>query len=102
MRVKTWRRRVCAFTKWELRAWATTRDLLTDEGYDAVLEPEPVRVVPEAFVVAAHAARRQEERPTGLRFGLQLGAFSFEGGTAATAKRLAEIASASKAGHALA
>ena len=80
----------------QLRAWATTRDRLTDEAYDAVLEPEPVRVVPEAFVAATHAARRQEERPTGLRFGLHLGAFSFDGGTGETAKRLAEIASAAE------
>jgi alkanesulfonate monooxygenase SsuD/methylene tetrahydromethanopterin reductase-like flavin-dependent oxidoreductase (luciferase family)/predicted kinase len=80
----------------QLRAWATTRDRLTDEAYDAVLEPTPVRVVPEGFVAAARAARRQEERPTGLRFGLHLGAFSFEGGTGETAKRLAEIASAAE------
>jgi F420-dependent oxidoreductase-like protein len=80
----------------QLRTWAVTRDLLAGEGYDAVLEPEPVRVVPEAFVSAAQAVRRQEERPTGLRFGLHLGAFAFDGGTAATAERIAEVATAAE------
>jgi alkanesulfonate monooxygenase SsuD/methylene tetrahydromethanopterin reductase-like flavin-dependent oxidoreductase (luciferase family)/predicted kinase len=73
----------------QLRAWAATRDLLPTEGYDAVLTPRPVRVVPSAFVAAAPAARRQEDSPTGLRFGLHLGAYGFGGDTAG---RLAEIA----------
>ena len=80
----------------QLRAWAAIRDVLPLEGYDAVLEPQPVRVVPEAFVAAAPAARRQHERPTGLRFGLHLGAFAFDGGTAATPGRLVEITTAAE------
>jgi F420-dependent oxidoreductase-like protein len=80
----------------QLRAWAVIRELLPDEGFDAVLEPQPIRVVPEAFVAAAPAARRQEERPAGLRFGLHLGTFTFDGGTAATADRLVEIATAAE------
>jgi F420-dependent oxidoreductase-like protein len=80
----------------QLRAWKATREVLPTEGYDAVLEPQPVRVVPEAFVESAPAARRQEDRPTGLRFGLHLGAFGFDGGTAATRKQLAEIATAAE------
>jgi F420-dependent oxidoreductase-like protein len=62
-----------------------------------VLEPQPVRVVPSEFVQAAPAARRQEDSPAGLRFGLHLGAFAFDGGTAATRDRLVEIASAAEA-----
>jgi predicted kinase len=81
----------------QLRGWATTRDLLPAEGYHTVLEPQPVRVVPEAFVAAAQAARRQEQRPTGLRFGLQIGSFSFDGGSAATAAQLAAIAGGAEA-----
>ena len=80
----------------QLRAWKATRELLPTEGYDAVLQPQPVRVVPEAFLAAAPAARRQDEHPTGLRFGLHLGAFGFDGGTAATRGRLAEIATAAE------
>jgi F420-dependent oxidoreductase-like protein len=81
----------------QLRSWASTRDLLAGEGFDAVLEPEPVRVVPEAFVSASPAARRQLERPTGLRFGLHLGTFTFDGGTGGTAERIAQIATAAEA-----
>jgi F420-dependent oxidoreductase-like protein len=80
----------------QLRAWAVIRGVLPDEGFDAVLEPRPVRVVPEAFVEAAQAVDRQAKRPTGLRFGLHLGAFTFDGGSAATADRLVEIATAAE------
>jgi F420-dependent oxidoreductase-like protein len=81
----------------QLRAWARTREALPAEGFSAVLAPAPVRVVPRAFVAATAAARRQRERPTGLRFGLHLGSFAFAGGTAATAGRLREIAGAAEA-----
>lgn len=81
----------------QLTAWAATRDLLPAEGYDEVLAPRPVRVVPPAFVAAGAAARRQQDDPTGLRFGLHLGSYAFDGGTAATAGRLAEIAAGAEA-----
>ncbi len=81
----------------QLRSWATVRDLLPAEGYDSVLAPLPVRVVPKAFVTASAAARRQREEPAGLRFGLHLGAFTFTGGAPATAERLREIAIAAEA-----
>lgn len=80
----------------QLRGWRQARELLVTEGYDAVLTPEPVRVVPAAFVAAGAAASRQHERPTGLRFGLHLSTFTFAGGTAATARRLREIAGAAE------
>jgi F420-dependent oxidoreductase-like protein len=76
----------------QLRAWAQTRELLPDEGYDAVLAPHPVRVVPEEFVTAQEAARRQRERPTGLRFGLHLGEFAAPGGARSLAGWLREVA----------
>jgi F420-dependent oxidoreductase-like protein len=81
----------------QLRGWAATREGLAGEGYDAVLTPRPVRVVRPELVAAAAAARRQHDRPTGLRFGLHLGAFGFDGGTAATAERLREIAAGAEA-----
>jgi len=81
----------------QLRAWASVRDVLPTEGYDAVLVPRPVRVVPEELISAAAAARRQYERPAGLRFGLHLSAFGFDGGAAATADRLREIAAGAEA-----
>jgi F420-dependent oxidoreductase-like protein len=83
----------------QVRAWVTVRDLLPTEGYDAVLAPAPLRVVPAPFVAAPAAAARQVERPTGLRFGLHLGEYGFPGGPAATAAALREIgASAESAG----
>ena len=74
----------------QLRAWARVRESLPGEGYDAVLRPRPVRVVPKAFAAASAAERRQRERPTGLRFGLHLG--TFHGG----ASWLSEIAAAAE------
>jgi hypothetical protein len=84
----------------QLRSWAATRELLPGEGFDTVLTPASagrVRVVPEAFVEAAAAVRRQYEQPAGLRFGLHVGSFAFTGGTAATGTRLREIAVAAEA-----
>lgn len=81
----------------QLRAWPRTRDALPGEGYDAVLSPQAVRVVPAAFVAAPEAARRQRERPDRLRFGLHVGSFAFPGGSGATAGRLREIAAAAEA-----
>lgn len=81
----------------QLRSWRATRELLPTEGYDTVLTPRPVRVVPAAFAAAGPAARRQQDRPTGLRFGLHLGAYGFTGGAAATRDQLAGIATAAEA-----
>jgi F420-dependent oxidoreductase-like protein len=81
----------------QLRMWARTRDVLPTEGYDDVLAPRPVRVVPDAFVAAAAAVDRQHQRPTGLRFGLHLGRFTFPGGAAATNGSLREIVAAAEA-----
>jgi F420-dependent oxidoreductase-like protein len=81
----------------QLRAWVAVRDLLPTEGYHLVLNPEPVRVVPAAFVAAPAAASRQEERPTGLRFGLHLGSYTFPGGPPATAAALREVGTAAEA-----
>ena len=81
----------------QLRAWAEGREGLASDGFDLVLTPEPVRVVPTAFVGASAAARRQQERPTGLRFGLHIGEFSAPGGTAATADWLRGVAASAEA-----
>ena len=80
----------------QLKTWRQVRDSLPAEGFDNILAPQPVRVVPEAFVAASAAAVRQREQPAGLRFGLHLSAFAFTGGTVATADRLTEIATAAE------
>ena len=80
----------------QLKSWRAVRDALPAEGFADVLAPQPVRVVPAAFVAASEAVARQYERPVGLRFGLHLSTFTFSGGTAATADRLREIATAAE------
>lgn len=80
----------------QLRTWAQTRDRLPAERYHAVIRPQPVRVVPAAFVAAPAAARRQEEQPARLRFGLHIGTFAFPAGAAATADYLHSIAVAAE------
>jgi F420-dependent oxidoreductase-like protein len=88
----------------QLRSWARTRDVLPAEGYDAVLAPQAVRVVPSAFVAAREATPGHREDPDGqppptgaaLRFGLHLGSFAFTGGAPAARARLREIAGAAE------
>ena len=78
----------------QLKAWPKVREDITSEGFDAVLTPEPVRVVPAAFVDAPAAAQRQHENPTGLRFGLHVGEFG--GFAKPTGEALREIAVAAE------
>ena len=80
----------------QLRSWAQTRDALAGEGYHDVITPQPVRVVPQAFVGAPQAYQHQPERQTGPRFGLQVATFDFPGKAAETAGRLREIAGAAE------
>jgi F420-dependent oxidoreductase-like protein len=81
----------------QLRTWRRVRDGLVDEGFDVVLTPAPVRVVPDVFVGAAAAVHRQQQQPTGLRFGLHVGEFKAPGGASSTASWLREIASGAEA-----
>lgn len=80
----------------QLRTWRQVRHLLPAEGYDAVLTPQAVRVVPKAFATATAAVHRQSEQPTSLRFGLQLGTFTFSGGAAEAGTRIREIGAAAE------
>jgi F420-dependent oxidoreductase-like protein len=80
----------------QLRAWPSTRDSLPHEGFDLVLTPAPVRVVPQPFLTAPSAAQRQHDEPTGLRFGLHLGEFTPPDGTASMAGWLRDTAHAAE------
>ena len=80
----------------QLRAWRTVRELLPGEGFDQVLAAHPARVVAAPFLRAARAAARQRDDPTGLRFGLHLGAFDSPGGSPATRTWLREVAAAAE------
>jgi F420-dependent oxidoreductase-like protein len=80
----------------QLRSWPAVRDGLGNEGFDVVLAPQPVRVVPDVFVAATPALQRQQEQPTGLRFGLHVGEFTTPDGTT-TAAWLRAVASGAEA-----
>ena len=64
------------------------------DGFAAIHRASPagVTIVPARFYDAPAVARRQSEDPMPLRFGLQIGRFTWPGGPAETARRLADIA----------
>ena len=51
---------------------------LEDEGFDLVLRPDPVRLVPEHLRSAALLTTEVASRPVGLRIGLHISAFPWE------------------------
>lgn len=67
---------------------------VTDEGWDVVLEPEPVRMVSPKLVGAASqsAASEPSAEPSALRFGLLLSGFDWPGGNESIATTLTRIA----------
>ena len=71
-------------------------DELADDGFDAVHRPGPVRVVDPQLVGAPEAARRQQEDPVPLDFGLQIATFGGPGGAPAIGPRLAAVARAAE------
>lgn len=75
----------------QLRRWPETRAAIAGE-VDAVHSPGPARVVAPALLDAEAPLRRQEDRPMTLRFGLQLPAFDWPGGTDELASHLGRIA----------
>ena len=81
----------------QLRAAAAVRPQLDDEGFAAVhavrpsTEDEPVHVVPIETFDAPSWSRRQQEDPVPLEFQLQIPSFTWEGGPAELAPRLAAI-----------
>ncbi|MFI5730680.1 LLM class flavin-dependent oxidoreductase [Kribbella sp. NPDC051587] len=79
----------------QLRAWGTAKKELPDEGYDDILQPAVVRVVPEAFASVDAAVERQASAPAGLRFGLQLS--SYPGGRAGLGAWVREVAERAEA-----
>jgi F420-dependent oxidoreductase-like protein len=84
----------------QLRAFATAVASLDEPGFDGFdgvhhVRPgadEPVVIVPAALFDTPAAAGRQEESPMPLRFGLQIGRFTWPGAPAETAARLGAIA----------
>jgi F420-dependent oxidoreductase-like protein len=79
----------------QFRELDATMASIAGEGFDTVIHADDdvdVVVVPPHLVGALEAAHRQEEAPMPLTFGLQLPRFTWPGGPAETAARLAAIA----------
>jgi F420-dependent oxidoreductase-like protein len=81
----------------QLRSFATTAAILDEaghEGFDDVhrASDEPVVTVPLRLFESPTFARRQEEDPMSLRFGLQIGRFTWPGAPVETAVRLGAVA----------
>jgi F420-dependent oxidoreductase-like protein len=80
----------------QLKRWPAARAELPEDGFDAIHVPGPVRVVDRQLVHAPEAARRQEEDPMSLEFGLQIATFEWPGGPSEIAARLAGVAEAAE------
>jgi F420-dependent oxidoreductase-like protein len=80
----------------QLRATEEAVAGLEEEGFEDVLRPEPVLLVPPAFLGAPDAAARQREVPVKLDFGLQVSRFDWPGHPASTASTLAEVGRAAE------
>lgn len=76
----------------QIKQWEALADSLVDEGFDGVHVPGEVMLVPPDQLDAPDHARRQHEVPVALEFGLYIPSFSWPGGAAETADKLAEVA----------
>ena len=78
----------------QLRVMTATISAIEDEAFDAVhrASDEAVVVVPTELYATPLAAKQQSEDPMPMRFGLQIGRFTWPGGSAETASRFRAIA----------
>jgi F420-dependent oxidoreductase-like protein len=80
----------------QLRRWPEVQAELADDGFDAVHQPGPVRLVDPQLVTSPAAAARQRKDPMALEFGLQLASFTWPGGPPEIGPRLAAVARAAE------
>jgi F420-dependent oxidoreductase-like protein len=80
----------------QLRQARTVGAEIAGDGFAGIHPPAPVAVVGRAMVDSPALARRQQEAPLSIRFGLQISDFTWEGGPAATGRRLAAVAAAAE------
>ncbi len=82
----------------QLRSLPTALAAIPSEGFDVVVaaHDHDVIVVPPQLVDAPSAARRQQEEPMPLTFGLQVPRFTWPGGSAEIATQLAAIGGAAE------
>ena len=76
----------------QIRETAEIADTLAAEGFAGIHRAGPVVLVPPHLVTAPDAARRQQEDPMTLDFGLQVPRFDWPGHPSTTAAALAEVA----------
>jgi predicted kinase len=81
----------------QLRAMASVSAAsLLDEGFDGAHSPGDVVLVPPRFLDAPAGARRQQEAPMPMTFGLQISRMAWPGGAGALAPTLAGLARAAE------
>jgi F420-dependent oxidoreductase-like protein len=80
----------------QLRQVSDVTDALSAEGFAAVHSAGPVALVPPSLVSAPDAARRQQEDPMTLDFGLQVPRFDWPGHPKTTRTVLADVARAAE------
>ncbi|TCM41757.1 LLM class flavin-dependent oxidoreductase [Kribbella sp. VKM Ac-2568] len=81
----------------QLKTWARVKNELPEDGYDEILAPRAVRVVPEAFVQAEQAVQRQQAAPARLQFGLQLSSYTHKAGRKTTGEWIRQVATRAEA-----
>ena len=80
----------------QLRSLPDAIAALDTEPFDAVHRAAAIDLVPRRYLTAPESARRQQEDPLTLEFGLQIGRFTWPGAPAETAARLGTIARAAE------
>jgi F420-dependent oxidoreductase-like protein len=80
----------------QVRQRRDQHDAIAAEGFDVFIEPAAVRTAPRAVAASAPLATRQAEQPVGLRFGLQIPAYTWPGGSGEIRDRLRDIAQAAE------
>ncbi len=80
----------------QLRRWDVVRAGLGGEGFDIVVTPDDVSLVPGSLLDAPAAADRQQEDAMPLEFGLHLNLFAWPGGAAGFASHVGEVAAAAE------
>jgi len=80
----------------QLKQWPDVLAAVHEDGFDAVHPAGPARIVNPELLTAPAAARRQQEDPMRLDFGLHVANFTWPGGPAELGARLAAIARAAE------
>lgn len=80
----------------QLKQWPEVLATIGEDGFDAVHAAGPVKVVDRQLVSALDSARRQQEEPLPLDFGLHVVSYTWPGGPLEIGARLARIAEAAE------